>query len=145
MRCLSIRQPWAELIIGGEKAVENRTWRPGGVRRIGVHVSLRDDDQAPALPAIAGGFPPAQRVDRAIRDRGHVIETVLVTGYHPHDDDSCQCDGFFGQHAAGLFHWILSDPHRFVTPIRAKGALGLWEAGPSLADLIRREELEWEQ
>ncbi len=27
MKCLSIRQPWASLICGGVKDVENRSWR----------------------------------------------------------------------------------------------------------------------
>lgn len=142
MRILTVRQPWAELIIGGEKAVENRSWRPGGVRRIGIHVGLRDDDQAPALPAIAGGFPPLQRVTQAKADRGHVIGTVLVTGYHEHDSDLCRCDGYYGQHADGLYHWTLESPRRFVTPIRARGALGLWTAGPSLEHLMEIAEVE---
>jgi hypothetical protein len=27
MKCLTIRQPWAELIAAGIKRVENRTWK----------------------------------------------------------------------------------------------------------------------
>jgi len=27
LKCLSIQQPWADLIISGKKRVENRTWR----------------------------------------------------------------------------------------------------------------------
>lgn len=43
MKALSIRQPWAWLIVHGYKDVENRTWRTGFRGRFGVHASKTFD------------------------------------------------------------------------------------------------------
>ncbi len=40
------------------------------------------------------------------------------------------------------WHWLLADPIEFMTPIPAKGALGLWKLGPSLAHLTGLSERE---
>ena len=47
LKCLSIQQPWADLILNGEKFVENRTWiwmqnrnwKLTGSVPLGIHVS----------------------------------------------------------------------------------------------------------
>jgi hypothetical protein len=44
MKVLSIKQPWAALIVLGHKDVENRTWRTNYRGRLLVHASLRADD-----------------------------------------------------------------------------------------------------
>jgi hypothetical protein len=44
VKILSIRQPWASLIVSGAKDVENRTWPTRYRGRILVHASQRADD-----------------------------------------------------------------------------------------------------
>jgi patatin-like phospholipase/ASCH domain-containing protein len=44
MKSLSIRQPWASLIISGVKDVENRTWPTRYRGPVLIHASLRVDD-----------------------------------------------------------------------------------------------------
>ena len=44
MKILSIRQPWASLIVAGVKDVENRTWPMRYRGRVLIHSSLRADD-----------------------------------------------------------------------------------------------------
>jgi len=41
MKCLSVRQPWAQLIVDGHKDVENRTWKTGHRGQILIHAGLR--------------------------------------------------------------------------------------------------------
>ena len=43
MLALSVKQPWAWLIVHGLKDIENRTWPPGFRGRIYVHASKRFD------------------------------------------------------------------------------------------------------
>lgn len=43
IRALSIRQPWAWLIVHGEKPVENRSWSTNVRGRILIHASRRYD------------------------------------------------------------------------------------------------------
>ena len=44
MKALSIRQPWAWLIVHGHKDIENRTWKTSFRGRFLVHASLKFDD-----------------------------------------------------------------------------------------------------
>ena len=43
MKALSIRQPWASLIMAGIKPVENRTWKTNFRGRIWIHAGKRYD------------------------------------------------------------------------------------------------------
>lgn len=40
MKTLSVRQPWASLLVSGLKDIENRTWAPNFKGRIMIHGSL---------------------------------------------------------------------------------------------------------
>src|SRR5438105_2866578 len=44
MKLLSIRQPWASLVVQGHKDVENRTWRTMYRGPLLIHASQRSDD-----------------------------------------------------------------------------------------------------
>src|ERR1700751_3370272 len=44
--CLSIRQPWAELILRGEKTIENRSWRTNHRGTLYIHAGLKTDVSA---------------------------------------------------------------------------------------------------
>ncbi len=46
MKALSIKQPWAKLILEGEKDVENRFWRRNILGRIYVHTPIQPDIEA---------------------------------------------------------------------------------------------------
>lgn len=37
MKTLSVRQPWASLLVSGLKDIENRTWAPNFKGRILIH------------------------------------------------------------------------------------------------------------
>lgn len=45
MKALSVRQPWAWLLVNGHKDVENRTWRSNHRGRFFVHASKTIDDR----------------------------------------------------------------------------------------------------
>ena len=68
MRALSIRQPWAWLVVNGYKDIENRTWSTGFRGRVYVHAGQRmvPDDY------------PEQR--EFIADSGIVLPSVLARG-----------------------------------------------------------------
>ena len=40
MKTLSVRQPWASLLVSGLKDIENRTWAPNFKACIMIHASL---------------------------------------------------------------------------------------------------------
>ncbi len=43
MKALSVRQPWAWLIVNGHKDIENRVWNTRFRGRIWIHAGLRHD------------------------------------------------------------------------------------------------------
>ncbi len=107
MKCLSIRQPWAELICTGVKDIENRS--RGIVYRgwVLVHAGLKFDREA--------GFkkPFSQYTRGAIIGRAELIDCVRD---HPSK-----------WARPGSWHWVLSNPVLFGKPIPYKGRLGLFE------------------
>jgi hypothetical protein len=45
VKALTVRQPWASLIVDGIKDVENRSWRTNYRGRLGIHAAQRFDQE----------------------------------------------------------------------------------------------------
>jgi hypothetical protein len=117
MKALTIRQPWASLIMDGSKDVENRS-RPTKYRGILViHAGLADDPTEPA---------------DADLPRGAIIGTVRLV--------DCVRDSESPWARADQWHWILADP-RPCRPRPAKGQLGLWSLSPRDWAWVRRTRI----
>lgn len=138
IHCLSIRQPWASLIIHGVKRIENRTWpAPASLigQRIAIHASASacqvrswsDIFSGPPIPAdesvcvgLGLTLPPL-----ATLPRGVIVGTVLLKGCKLYDElpPRLRADPFA---EPGGFCWLLAEPQRLDEPIACKGALRLW-------------------
>lgn len=112
-RALSVRQPWAELILRGVKSVENRTWTTPWRGLLIVHAGQRWDPAGAATAAARG-----VSVDPTA-PRGYLGVAVLVD-VHP-DTGCCRPWG-----EPGAFHWLLVRPRRFTTAVAGAGRLGLY-------------------
>jgi len=111
MQALSIQQPWAELILRGEKDVENRS-RTTSVRGpILVHASKTIDLEACA----AHGIDPQGLVTGAIVGSVEIIDCVY---------------GVFSSKSRwaipGQCHYILKNAKRFARPILYRGMPGFF-------------------
>ncbi len=108
--CLSIRQPWAHLIVIGEKPVENRDW-PTKVRGwIGVHAAQKFDREG--YEWIRRHFPHIQMPEPEGFQRGGIVGKALLTDCvtaHP-------SSWFFGRYG---FVMRLAEPLPFQ-PCRGK-------------------------
>lgn len=76
---LSVRQPWAWLIVAGHKDIENRTWRTHHRGRILIHASQRID--AAMIRALTqawpfDGDPPESFVTGGIIGEVSIIDCV---------------------------------------------------------------------
>jgi hypothetical protein len=78
MKALSVRQPYASLIVAGIKAIENRSWAPKYRGRLAIHASksmrLADLNDARALCREIGAPFPEEF------PRGGILGTVDFTG-----------------------------------------------------------------
>ena len=107
---LSVRQPWADLIVGGRKDVENRSWTTRHRGLLAIHAAGKID--------LAGcreyGIDPGELVTSAIVGTVELIDIVRNSKSRWADEDA--------------FHWLLSEARRLKRPIPYSGALRLWLA-----------------
>lgn len=127
MKCLSIRQPFAWLIVNGFKDIENRSWVTKFRGTFLVHASktLRMDEynEAKLICDRLGIRLPAPN-DLV---RGCVVGKADVVG----NDDNHPSPWFFGPNG------ILLERARPCKPIPLKGRLNFFESG------IEKEDLKW--
>lgn len=130
MRALSIRQPWAELILSGRKTIETRTWRTSHRGVIAVHAGW----------IVEEGMCAHYGLDAAALARGGLIGTVEVSDVvdftpdtwralrHRHlvpDDDP-----------GGRVGWLLVHPRRLSRLIPLRGLPGLFPLPADIAQQI---------
>ncbi|WP_250572668.1 ASCH domain-containing protein [Nonomuraea sediminis] len=111
MRMLTVRQPWAALLVAGIKDVENRSWPTPYRGRLLIHAGLKTD---------AEGFELMERLGVTLD--GPLLHGVIVGSVDLVDirDDSASPWA-----APGAHHWLLADAQPAVSPMTAVGALGL--------------------
>lgn len=127
MRALTIRQPWAQLIVDGHKDIENRSWSTKWRGPLLIHAGLQYDtsaripDPGPDYPAEMNALrleELAETMRRADRRRGMIVGVVQLVDIVRNDPSPwAQAD----QH-----HWKLDDPIAFDEPIMSSGRQGLW-------------------
>lgn len=131
MRAISIRQPWAWLIIHGGKDIENRSWRTSFRGRVLVHAAAgmtRDEWIS------AWGFARGTGADRKAFDAGLAMSNIdrggIVGSVYIADCVTESASRWF----TGPFGFVLRNPHPLpFFPMR--GRLGFFEA-PKLAGLV---------
>jgi len=115
MKALTVRQPWAELIVRGRKDVENRPWRTNHRNLLAIHAGL--------------GFDPHEPKVRGELESGAIIGVVDVL--------DCVRGSESPWGLPGQWHWILGNARRLSKPIPYRGALGLWNVDPETERLLR--------
>ena len=138
MKVLSIRQPWASLIIKGFKDVENRSWRTSIRGEIAVHASASktEDDWDDAIITVAAiraiAFSDAEKwLIETIGEfdklpRGAILGTVEIA--------DCKRERMSPWHFEENWGFYLQNPKELKKPILAKGKLGFWDFDLSLAE-----------
>lgn len=107
MPALSIRQPWAQMIVTGEKNVENRDWSTGFRGRIYVHAGKIPDGPMSEIPSYI-----------AASQFGAIVgEVDIVDCVTQSDLNSFQ----------GPYGFLLANPVAYETPIPCRGRLGFWK------------------
>ena len=121
MKALSIRQPWAHAILHLGKDVENRTWTTGHRGLLVVHAPK-------GIQYYAGAHIEAFKDLPDPMVTGALLGTVRIVGCVD-DSDSEWADE---EH----WHWQLTDPHPFLTPIPWRGALRLFDVPDDVVEAV---------
>jgi hypothetical protein len=141
MKCLSLIQPWAALVILGAKHYETRGWHTDYRGRLAIHASRTFPDAARALCLLepyrsvlrAAGFHQS-----ADLPRGALLGTVALLDCLPASELLPRLPEFsreaaFGDYRSGRWAWKLDDPIRYDVPLSCRGRLGLFEV-PQLVE-----------
>lgn len=134
MKALSIKQPWASLIIRGGKDIENREWRTHYRGIVAIHASAKmDRSEMEDACDFMRIFVPRFSADRfkadvfpcgAILGTVDLVDCVTVT-------DSPWFVGHYG--------FVLQNPVAFELPIPCRGKLGFWDIPEAVMPSVR----EW--
>ncbi len=149
MRALSIRQPWASLIVDSTKRIENRSRRTHVRGAVLIHASQKLDwreldsaaslslsrkfgDAAPRLPAICkeGGWINA---DGSPVLHGGIIGVGVIYGCA---DEAASFPRATRPWFVGPWGWYLSEVHP-VPFLPCKGSLGFFEVTPPAEWLLQ--------
>lgn len=126
MKTLTIRQPYAWLIVNGYKTVENRIWRTSYRGPLAIHAGLkieRDalEDVLAQCEELGEPATPAELHD--MNTTGAIVGTVELVDCTLTPTDSRDLEW----HNPPAWAWILQHP-KPIKPVPAKGKLGLWES-----------------
>ncbi len=166
--CLSVRNPWASLIVTGLKGIENRTWTTSHRGRIAIHASshasMIDDYEAfLADPPLIGD--EAEASDFAVylnsqfdpRDPENQIQSAIVGTVEIASIQDAAADGWtvdqlpadspgydtspwcWAYPHASRYLWVLARPVAFEIPIKCHGKLNLWRLGDELERRVAAE------
>lgn len=130
MNALTIHQPFAELILRGEKRVENRGWRPTEPGTILIHAGKSEEH---LTLNEKGTVDLRYGIAKAEMEFGKIIGMVEVVDVIPYTRKILPASVsrkypwlLTHKHATGPYCWILENPVRFQTPILCRGNQGLW-------------------
>ena len=111
MRALSIRQPWAELILLGHKSIEVRSQRTNIRERVHIYAG-RNRIEADEEARIAAQFG----IDVDVLSRGVLVGTVEIVGCRPLEKSDSTAACFKIDEAAGFYAWLLERRERGENP-----------------------------
>lgn len=119
MKAISIRQPWAWLIVNGHKDIENRSWHTKYRGQVLVHASqgVKSSEYAAAQTlarSLGIGLPPLNDLDT-----GGIVGVTTITDCVEQSDSPW----FFGDKG-----FVLADS-RTLPFVQMKGRLSFFETG----------------
>jgi ASCH domain len=129
---LSIKQPWAALILDGRKDVEVRSWATSYRGPLWIHTGQKLDTQS------------NQRFELPDLFRGGIVGSVVLWGIRPFSVESWKA--WHGRHLdnspfneeLGKYGWIFRDPRSLSRPLPAKGTIRLFHLSDALEKQARQ-------
>ena len=123
MKCLSVAQPFADLIISGRKTIELRTWNTNFRGEFLVHAPLKVRNDDCARLGITKKLPTGVIVGKATLHEVRRYESATALD---NDRNLHHAAVEFGDRT--IYGFLLKSPKVFDAPIPYKGMLGLFEA-----------------
>ena len=132
VKIISVRQPWAYLIVAGYKPVENRTWRTSYRGPLLIHASQAMEEND--FPVQRKWIKESGIVIPEDLPRGAIVGAATLTNVYSDGRDEELQDLMFlrGQDGnpwfEGPYGFEMDDAVEFAEPIPWRGQLGIREA-----------------
>ena len=123
MKCLTIQQPWAWLIIEGSKDIENRTWATKHRGPLLIHAGQRIEKEA-------AEYYKQESVELGL-DWPDPLPTGCIIGMVDLIDVVTEHES---QWFNGPYGWVLANPRAAIEPLPYKGRLGLYDVPDELLE-----------
>lgn len=129
MKAITIKQPWASLIVHGIKNIENRTWRCPK-KYIGQRVLIHASAKPVEMRNPNSVFTKAQWDSLSLEYQRNIIcgdgllNSAIIGSIEIVD---CIQDYPSIWAEKGFYNWVLANPVLFKQPIPSKGKLSFWE------------------
>ena len=121
MKCLSLRQPYAELVVAGRKTIETRTWKTNFRGKFLIHASKAIDKENCDM----------LNIDCGPLTRGMVVGLAFlcdVKRYATKQDFVADKDRHFSSSfSEPKYGFLLKDAKKLSKPILVAGHLGFFE------------------
>jgi len=112
-RAISIRQPWAELILRGTKKIEVRSFRTKVRGPVCLYASFtRGADDSKCQRSVGCSWEEL--------DRGVLVGVIEITDCRELQSTDGRAAGFSIYNPEGLFAWLVKPLKRFAKPIEPK-------------------------
>jgi len=122
MKALSIKQPWAELILQGRKTIEIRSWNTKYRDYFLIHAPKKPDMEA--LKAF--DFKPKELLYGYILGYAKLSDVVIYNSEKEFLKDKEKHLSIHGKTKYPVYGFVLEDIHK-IEPIKYKGKLGFFE------------------
>jgi hypothetical protein len=131
VRVLSVRQPWASLIVVGDKDIENRSWVTPYRGPLYIHAGLRFDKEGWEDLRENADFYFGMPIEEALPLPGDFVRGAIIGRVVLKDIiefDSAHPENMSAWHYEGQYGWVLENPEQFAEPIFMNGRLGVFSA-----------------
>ena len=116
MKTLTVKQPWATLLVCGKKTIETRPWKTKYRGTVAIHAGKNIDPNGPWDRMLATHYPMG-----VVVGFGQLVECRPMT---MDDEDAALC-----KWRNGLYAWVFDSAYAYPgAPYQMRGQLGLYTA-----------------
>ncbi|CCY27538.1 putative uncharacterized protein [Acholeplasma sp. CAG:878] len=119
MKVLTIKNPWASLIVNNYKKYEFRSWKTNYRGKILIHAGLSSDDDTMFSEY------NLEYIKGAIIGEADLVDCILVAKSFDNELKNLNTIVYSHEHV-GLYAWKFENIKKYDKPIYVKGKLGLW-------------------